>query len=114
MGECGSKDHHHSESYMQGAHTHMCPKDPLFKVVCFVNKDWLLNSDGTPSEGLMHELAHVATADYLTDSKCLGKDNAHEWNIDDAKLWNGGHHELWASVMNAWGLEASLTCSAPY
>jgi len=61
------------------AHTHKHETDPLFNSVCFnpmYGAGKPLNDDGSPSDTMIHEYAHVITFYYFTDEDL--KNNTYE------------------------------------
>lgn len=55
------------------AHTHYCPLDYWSRgTVCLKKESYLLNSDGTPSDIMWHELGHVLDlSNYRVIGKCI-------------------------------------------
>lgn len=59
-GTCGGDDFHRDNATvgLYNGHTHMCPFEDRYKSICIIEK-YLRNSDGTMSNMLIHEYAHV-------------------------------------------------------
>lgn len=113
IGDCGSKDEHYNtqaiNTFAGGAHTHLCPDDPLYKAICVSDKKYLLNSDGTPSELLVHELAHV-----VTPWKTVKCEESGKHSMDVSEDFRDGHGPKWEQIMKAWDRVPSLYVNPPY
>lgn len=64
--------------FRRKAHAHNDTKDKLFGSICFLSAKRLYNPDGSPSNTLKHELAHLLNP-------------------------NRGHDQKWAATLRAWG-----------
>jgi len=106
------------------AHTHYCPKDPWYQTICIQDEKHVTNSDGSPSEILMHEYAHVLDSrglektwlKYLDKCSAIGNPIAHSfsWQLPEENsaqlkrlqdfLNHEGHGESWEKIMISLGL----------
>lgn len=115
---------HYMEVTPFRAHTHTCPKDKYYKNICIWTKDHLFNSDGSISDIIWHEYAHVLDAKYsgvyVTGCK-ITRDGSHISQLDsfdskaifDESIANNGHGKPWADIMIKFGKEPSLYCTPP-
>lgn len=60
LDDCGGDQHHYDGDIKFGfiAHTHSCVLDPIHNSIC-LSRSCLRNSDGTISDAVWHEYAHV-------------------------------------------------------
>lgn len=83
-GDCGGDsihyDKHPLDAPLGGAHTHMCPLDPIYKHICVSELRHILNEDGSPSNLIVHEYGHVLQSfpmAGLPGYKCVGPKGKH-------------------------------------
>lgn len=69
--------------FRRQAHAHNDSKGEHFGSICFLSAKRLYNADGSPSNTLKHELAHMLAV-------------------------NHGHDQLWAAVLRSLGGRVSL------
>ncbi len=74
VGGCGES----GRWFRRQAHAHNSKKDDMYGSVCFLSARRLYNLDGSPSNTLKHELAHILSP-------------------------NRGHSESWAATLRALG-----------
>lgn len=74
VGGCGQE----GRWFRRKAHAHNDSKSPDVGTICFLSAKRLYNADGSPSNTLKHELAHILAL-------------------------NHGHDELWAAVLRDLG-----------
>lgn len=78
VGGCGER----GQWFRRQAHAHNHPKDKMFGSICFLSARRLYNPDGSPSNTLKHELAHIIVSKV-------------------------GHNEKWAATLRALGGKVS-------
>lgn len=103
IGGCGGEGNHadspiFSPFTTQLAHTHVCPHDKLRNMICTGEDWWLFNPDGTYSNLLLHEVAHVITKYGFEVTDCGLTLEDHKFKIpktlsDGEKDWT--HGTLW-------------------
>lgn len=90
----------------EGAHTHKGIEDPLFNSICVRYNDHLYNSDGSISELMWHEYAHVedrrygSKDDHIEDYEAL-QEIGHGWSFVQA-CERIGHPEVSARNLKLW------------
>jgi len=87
-----------------GAHTHLCPNDASYKIVCFSHEEEILNYDGSPSECLWHEYGHVLWKHpkEITNWKCAGPESWHSMDLPTGYTYDP-HGEEWKQIMRNLG-----------
>ena len=88
-------------------HAHVCPHDPDKGMIC-TKQEYLRNSDGTYSNILLHEVAHLLTDYGITGAKCTTYE-IHKYNgvaiEGDVSDWS--HNEKWKEWAVKLGAEPS-------
>lgn len=110
------------------AHTHICPYDKNRGTICLWNEDVIKNKDGSVSQALWHEYAHVLDLDnldtFLNGSIKIdcstGVVHAYTFLIDCKEssrlsdfLRTSGHGESWKKIMRHLNQEPTLWVNPP-
>lgn len=101
------------------AHTHVCKYDPYYLTICLYDESFLRNSDGTPTQTLMHEYAHVlhcleAPRKVLECGESVSR-HIVEDTPEEQKDWGDtGHGLKWQEIMKRLGQEPTLYVLPPY
>lgn len=104
-------DCHHEPIPPLGAHTHFCSHDRQFKTICVWHEDMIFNLDGTPSDLMWHEYAHVIDAENFRGVFTCG-DKYHTY-AGDKEFQDLGHGPSWEKVMRDLGQIPSRSCEGP-
>ena len=119
--KCVGRSIPHSE-YMRrlSAHTHMCSKDHYHKVICVWHEEMILNADGTPSELMWHEYAHLMDIPNWNNGpegrmECNPKDRYHTiyFNHKKDKSDDFSHGRTFQKILKGFGYEPGLTVGPP-
>jgi hypothetical protein len=118
IGVCPGYKTHYMEVTPWSAHTHQCKRDRYYKSICVYDKKHLFNSDGSISDILWHEYAHVLDANYfgplVVNCDVRGMHEIEFPTSDERANWEStGHGASWESIMIKFGKPASLTVSLP-
>jgi hypothetical protein len=90
-------------------HAHVCPKDPNRGMVC-THEKWLRNDDGTYSEILLHEAAHILAEYNILDVECGYSYDTHQWKWNAetgtaaGRFVDVGHGDAW----KAWAIRLGV------
>lgn len=99
-----------------GAHTHFCSEDRFYKTICIWNEGLIFNEDGTPSDIMWHEYAHILDADNFKGRFSCGgaADHIYETRVADSSyLQDFGHGPSWQKIMRDLGQTPRLVCEGP-
>lgn len=136
VGDCGAKDSH----YVKGinvykwsfsnecAHTHTCPRDPLFRCICITKDDLIITDMGEPTDLMWHEYCHAVSPVFegyiLYDYECgydagiehtfkpkTDKERDHLEKLE--KEWDSGHGRHFKDVALSLGLKRIID-TLPY
>jgi len=104
-GGCGAQDKYHlTDLNPFSAHTHMCPKDPMYKCICIFDRRFIIQKDEEPSDLMWHEYGHVMTpyeTDFVHDDKVK---TFHKILLtEDLMADPTGHGPRWQKTMVALG-----------
>lgn len=118
IGGCPGKDTHYYPVDSFQSHTHQCNKDEFYKNICISDKEYLFNTDGSVSDVMWHEYAHVldTTFNVLKIESCNAK-GMHMFELattEDKKNWEAsGHGPVWRTLMRRFGKEPTLVVARP-
>lgn len=120
IGDCPGTGTHYTPIYLFSAHTHLCKKDVNYKNICIPDKKYLFNSDGSISDLIWHEYAHVLDANHTAPFvvNCNVNGGMHEYlfpntEIHDSYFSKDGHGESWRHIMKRFGKKPTLVVTAP-
>lgn len=88
-------------------HAHLCSNDPFRGGICLGRKEWAFNSDGSPSDILIHEYAHVLDDPFRRFGASCKYNHTLDANallkalpfVDGTDPKSIGHNKNWKKIM---------------
>lgn len=122
IGMCPGTETHYREVSSFEVHTHMCRKDIYYRNICLYEKQQIFNSDGSISDILWHEYAHVLDTynqETVKVISCNSYKGMHEFEYltyEDSKNFGNrdGHGLSWENIMRRLGKKPTRIVVKPY